>query len=333
MIVSPMATGNGAYVVHKSLERGIPNYKVVPYNPYLTLFPPFLFLLGRSHGADLIHTTPDFGLFHLRRKVPLVVTFHNYVLDGFMRGYSSVLQNIHYRTDLKLFTTVTAHKASMLTAVSSFTADLVRRELAIDREIRVIHNGIDLDKFRHVRASKRTGSSVRVLFCGNLIDRKGVQWLLPIVARLSPGIKVYYTSGLRTRKLLRDDHRLECLGSVRYDNMPELYNDMDILLFPTVREGFGLVVAEAMACELPVVATDCSAIPELIDHGRGGFLCHLGDVESFAARVNQLAADASLRRQMGEYNRAKAEAEFSLPRMLSEYRDLFEEILDCHGKL
>ena len=58
--------------------------------------------------------------------------------------------------------------------------------------------------------------------------------------------------------------------------MPERYGSMDILLMPSVREGFGLSIAEAMACGLPVVATNCSAIPELIDDGKGGFLCPPG---------------------------------------------------------
>ena len=56
-----------------------------------------------------------------------------------------------------------------------------------------------------------------------------------------------------------------------YDAMPALYRDVDMLLYPTVREGFGLSVAEAMASGLPVVATDCSSIPELMEDGKGGF--------------------------------------------------------------
>lgn len=327
MIVSPMASGNGAFVVHKSLERGIANYRVIPYNPYLTLFPPALFPLGRHEKGDLIHTTPDYGLFHFHRNIPMVVTFHNYVLDSFMRDYSNSLQTIHYRTDLKWFTSVTVRKASVLTAVSNYTARLARQELAIDREIRVIHNGIDLDQFRPIRRRRRMGNEVRVLYCGNLTRRKGIHWLLPIVERLSSGVRVFYTSGLRTTKF-HNDQRLECLGTVAHDKMQEIYNDMDMLLFPTVREGLSLAVIEAMACGLPVVTTDCSSMPELIDEGLGGYLCPLGNVDEFAAQVNHLATDSSLRRQMGDYNRVKAESEFAVARMLTEYRNLFEEVLE-----
>ena len=101
---------------------------------------------------------------------------------------------------------------------------------------------------------------------------------------------------------------------------------------PTVREGFGLSVAEAMACGLPVVVSDCSSLPELIDHGKGGYLCPVGNVDMFAEKINFLAENPDLRKQMGEYNRAKVEMMFSLDQMIENYKKLFEETLDTWKK-
>ena len=109
--------------------------------------------------------------------------------------------------------------------------------------------------------------------------------------------------------------------------MPDLYRSNDILVSPTVREGFGLAIAEAMACGLPVVASNCSAVPELIDDGKGGFLCPVGDVKAFAEKINLLAQAPELRHRMGDYNRAKVEKMFTVDRMISEYRELFESLL------
>lgn len=120
---------------------------------------------------------------------------------------------------------------------------------------------------------------------------------------------------------------LKNLGRLAFDEMPDLYRSADILLFPTVREGFGLAAAEAMACGLPVVATDCSALPELIDEGKGGYLCPVGDVADFAEKINFLAENPGLRHEMGQYNRAKVEEKFTLDRMIKQYRELFEEVL------
>jgi len=114
--------------------------------------------------------------------------------------------------------------------------------------------------------------------------RKGVSLLPQIAERLSPAIKIVYTRGLRGGFDLPDLPNLRCLGRKANDDMPALYRDSDILIFPSVREGFGLVPAEAMACGLPVVATNCSSLPELIDNGKGGFLCPIGDVEAFAEK-------------------------------------------------
>jgi glycosyltransferase involved in cell wall biosynthesis len=108
--------------------------------------------------------------------------------------------------------------------------------------------------------------------------------------------------------------------------MHELYQKADLLLFPTRREGFGLCVAEAMACGLPVVSTRCSAIPELVDEGRGGFLLPPGDVTGMSRAVNRLLGDPVLRADLGSHNRERALRDFSLLRMLQDYQELFSTV-------
>ena len=327
-ILSPMGTGNGAYIVHKLLESRIPGYHVIPFNPYKTFFPPSLFLVGRSNRADVIHIAPDYAYFLARNNVPLILTFHNYVLDRFMRHYSTAAQNIHYQTDLRVFTKLAVKKADTLTAVSRFTAELVRQDMKLTDNIRVIYNGVNHEIFV---PKKRTPGMrtkiINVLFCGNLTRRKGAQWLLPIAERLDRNINILYTSGLQPKGVLLNHPHLQCLGTVPYHKMTGVYQGADILLFPTVREGFGLAAAEAMSCGLPVIATDCSSLPELVDDGKGGFLCPIGDVNAFAEKIRFLAENPQLRREMGDYNRAKVEKMFTLSRMVAQYQELFEEIL------
>lgn len=326
-IISPLATGNGAYVIHQNLENLIEKYEVLPYNPYRTLFPPALFSIGRNTKAAIIHTTPDYAFFHKRKNVPLIVTFHNYVLDRYMRSYSSSAQKLHYQTDLKWLTKKTVEIADEITAVSEFTANLAKNDLGLDKDIRVIYNGVDESLFRPVKKTGLLENKIKVLFSGNLSTRKGIQWLLPIAERLNPNISIMYTSGLRGSGSLPWHPRLESIGRVEYGNMPSLYQSSDILLFPTVREGFGLAAAEAMSCGLPVVATNCSSLPELIDHDKGGFLCGLGDVGDFSNKINKLAESAKLRKEMGEHNREKVERLFTLKRMASEYQELFDRVV------
>jgi glycosyltransferase involved in cell wall biosynthesis len=325
-IVSPMAYGNGAYILHKILEKNIPDYIVKEYSPYLTIAPFLLKTIPIPRKINLIHSTPDYACFFGSRKTLKIITFHNYVLDNWMKQYSSILQSIHYKTDLRFFTKRAIDQAHTLTAVSKYTANIVQQDLKINKPVKVIYNGIDTDLFTPSLGKKNhSETKINVLFSGNLTRRKGVQWLPAISKMLAKNIVIHATSGLKpTHKSI---HNIETLGSIPYSDMPVLYNSMDILIMPTVREGFGLSVAEAMACGLPVVATNCSALPELIDHGKGGFLCNIGDKKAFAEKINILAESPRLRREMGEYNRAKIESEFTLKRMITEYQNLFESVL------
>jgi glycosyltransferase involved in cell wall biosynthesis len=116
-------------------------------------------------------------------------------------------------------------------------------------------------------------------------------------------------------------------GCIPHKEMVRLYQQADILIFPSIREGFGLSVAEAMSCGLPVVAFNTSSLPELVDHQSGGYLTDVYDVRVFAGYINMLAESPGLRTQMGEYNRVKVEEKFTQSRMLEDYRLLFEEAL------
>ncbi|MBW2028500.1 MAG: glycosyltransferase family 4 protein [Deltaproteobacteria bacterium] len=326
-IISPLAWGSGAYIVHKLLESHVEGYEVSGYNPYWTICPFLLKIVSPIRRADLIHTTADYASFFHNKRIPLVITFHNYVLDRWMRSYSSWMQRIHYATDLRFYTRLAVCTADCITAVSRFTAQLAKRDLGITRPIKIIYNGVDTDHFVPGSSPSVGRKEIRVLFSGNLTRRKGAHWLPDIAKRLDKNITIYYTQGLRGRGRLPAHRGLKPIGAVPFTKMPARYQAMDILLMPTVREGFGLAVAEAMACGLPVVASKCSAIPELVDDGKGGALCSVGDVAAFAEKINLLAESADLRKEMGEYNRSKVERLFTLDRMVNEYRELFEEIL------
>jgi glycosyltransferase involved in cell wall biosynthesis len=322
-----MPTGSGAIVVHHYLSEKIPDYTVAPYHPIWEFFPFALPLAVPFSKVRLIHTTPDFAIYFSRPSTPLVLTIHNFVLDQFMQTYSSTLQRIHYRTYLRVNTRLALQRASHLIAVSRFTAEQLSNELLIQKPIEIIYNGVDLSRFSPHSGRSRSGE-IRVFFSGNLSTRKGAQWLFQIAKQLKPGICIYYTRGLRSRMRLPDFPNLKALGPIPLSDMPGLYRSMDLLVLPTVREGLSMAVLEAMACGLPVVASDCSSLPEQIDNGHGGFLCQVGDVNSFAERISILADSTALRRTMGEHNRDKCERMFAVDRMVSDYRRVFDSILE-----
>ncbi len=323
-----MGKGSGAYIIHRLLEQKINRYRVVAYHPNWTWVPFTLPLVANINQANLIHTVPDYASFFYRKSIPMVISFQNYVLDSWMRPYSTWFQKIHYATDLKIWTKLAIRKAHKITAVSDFTAKLVKKDMRLPGPVNVIFNGVDTGHFTPTRGKKANPEEIRVFFSGNLTLRKGAHWLPEIAKLLNQKIRIYYTQGLRTRSVLPDLPNLQSIGPVSFEDMPNRYRQMDMLLIPTVREGLSVAVLEAMACGLPVVASNCSSLPEQIDEGKGGFLCPVGNVKAFVEKINLLADSPKLRNEMGKYNRMKVQNDFTIDRMIREYSRLFEEVLN-----
>ena len=273
----------------------------------------------------MVHTAPDYAVFSHRKNIPLIISFHNYVMDRWMGQYSTWWQRLHYHTDLRLWTRVAIEKANAITAVSQFTADIAKKDLGVQQFIHTIYNGVDEKMFIPRRAQNPGDKKIRIFFSGNLTERKGAGWLTAIAHKLQPHVVIHYTQGLRTRHSLPAHPNLRPVGSVPFEQMPRRYQQMDVLLMPTVREGLSLAVLEAMSCGLPVVASNCSSLPEQIDEGLGGFLCPVGDVNMFAERLNYLADSPKVRKNMGQYNREKVERLFTLNGMVAKYKKLFEQ--------
>lgn len=317
--------GSGAAVIHRVLEHALPGYSLATYPPRWEYFPPLLRRL-REPSADLAHVPPDHAVFVCPPRMPLVVTFHNYVLDRAMRPYSSAVQRLHYATDLRLYTRMALRRAAAVTAVSSFTAQLVREDLRFAGPIAVIPNGVDVRRFRPTDELTRVGP-LRVLFSGNLTRRKGAD-LLPKIARLAgPDVEIHYTTGARAGMADPRWAGLHPVGRLPYEEMPALYRQFDALLLPTVREGMSLALLEAMASGLAVVASDAASNPELIAEGVGGFLCPPGEPDAYAAALCRLAADRDLVRRMGAHNRRVVEQRYMVERMVAGYRGVFEQVL------
>lgn len=323
-ILSAVPRGSGALRVHRVLAAGISGYQLRDYPPQLEYFPPLLMRFRREARA-LTHAPPDHAIFVARRSEPLVITFHNYVLDSAMVPFSSALQRVHYSTDLRLSVRAALRRAARVTAVSAATAALVRDDLGYRGAIEVIPNGVDVAAFRPRTELHGAASPLRVLFSGNLSRRKGAQWLAPIAARLAGEVEIAVTAGLRGAAPAAMPG-LRHLGAIAPAAMPELYRRFDVLLLPSVREGMSLAVLEAMASGLAIVASDIPSLHEIVADGRGGLLCPVGAVEAFAQALQRIAADPALRATMGAHNRALVEREYTQESMVARYRRLFTQL-------
>ena len=201
--------------------------------------------------------------------------------------------------------------------------------------IRVIYNGIDLSGYsrstKNVRDELCIPANVPIIgFVGQLDERKGIRYLLEafsIVHRTIPETYLLMVGKGQLESFIREEARKEgnvVIAGFR-DDVNEIMQTVDILALPSLWEGFGIVLIEAMAAGKPVVATDVSSMPEIVQHNKNGFLVPSEDSESLAGALLKLLDDKSLAFQMGRAGRKIIEERFTLSGMIHELEDLFYE--------
>lgn len=291
--------------------------------PYQALYP----FLPRHHPCDIIHTKAEYGWLFAEPGKKLVVSLQLCVFDPVYGGHKRLVTRLYHEMKVRKNIARSFELADRVVVISRFLA-LQAQQIFGRKDIRTIYNGVDVESFSPA-PSRPQGSDhpVRLLFVGNMTVRKGFPLLPTIMNKLGEGYKLEYTTGLRTGSGKPLHPRMRPIGCLRGQNLVDAYRRCDILLFPSRLEGFGYPVAEAMACGKPVVCTNYSSLPELIDEGLGGYLCPPDDVDAFADRIRHLGQNPELRLRMGAYNRDKAVQKFSLAQCVQQYRMLYEELV------
>ena len=255
-----------------------------------------------------------------------VVTVHHSVHDPVLSAHKTPAQAAYHRGWVWPTERAAIQSADAVTAVSEYTAGQVRSTF-VCADVEVIHNGIDVALFKPVRREIREAGSFRLLYVGSASRRKGADLLAPIMALLGNAFELRYTG---TTEAFERWGKLpaNCTALGRLDDA-QLIAEMqcaDALLFPTRLEGFGMAVAEAMACGLPVVASRCSSLPEIVEHGRSGLLCPPGDVAEFVASLRRLAGDAHLHASMSDAAMHRIRSHFTFDMMVARYVSLYRRL-------
>jgi alpha-maltose-1-phosphate synthase len=192
------------------------------------------------------------------------------------------------------------HAADYCVAASQFTRNSLL-DVGIDPErILQLPLAADLDQFRFARRS--ADGPFRILFVGGIGQRKGVKYLLQAFELLrGPGVELTLAGPLPADTRPLDAYRSSVRLTGRLDQA-EIVREMHqshVLVLPSVFEGFGLVIAEAMATGMPVIASTHSAGPDLIREGCDGFVLEPDDVQGLAQRLETLRADRGRAVEMG----------------------------------
>ncbi|MCU0492167.1 MAG: glycosyltransferase family 4 protein [Chloroflexaceae bacterium] len=323
LYVSPVGRGGvdfGIQNITRAVRKAGPAAELLRL-PELYNFAPFLIPRGLPEGwwrgFNVVQGRSRVAFALKSTGLPVVTTVHHLTTDPDLQPYSSFAQRLFYRMAESRYDSWSIQQADAVVCVSRFTQRQVQQTYGRSDTI-LIYDGIDTDVFVPTPGLVRRDDGlpawegelsvrprIRLLFVGNRTRRKGFDLLPRIMEQLPPDYALYYTGGFQGNDNGPPHPRMVPIGSPDRAGLVAAYQSCDILLFPSRLEGFGIAPAEALACGRPVVTSNISALPEVVDHGENGFLVNRDDVAGFAARVRELGEDAPLRHRFGDHGRDK----------------------------
>ncbi len=239
-------------------------------------------------------------------------------------------------------------RARRIIAVSDFT----RRELhhyyehRYDRKVRVVHNGVDIDKFKPPQDKHRVKlelgwnpDDIAILSVGRLYARKGLFTLIesmPTVVKRFKNAK-FIVSGKgqsdEMKKLITHATRLGVRDNVIFTGytpdkkLPRLYQAADVFAFSTYYEHHPFAVLEALSSQLPVVTTNVGGIPETITNGKDGFMCQPFNAREFSDRILYLLDHPEAAKEMALQARKTVVERFDWRIVVQKVLKVYDEAL------
>jgi colanic acid/amylovoran biosynthesis glycosyltransferase len=304
---------------------------------YVTL--PFL-----SKGSyDIIHCHfgPNGSLGVLLREIgaikgKVITTFYGYDMSTYMRKQGNNVYNFLFE------------KGDLFLPISKrFKEKLVK--LGCNEQRIVVHRiGIDTDKFefssRPSRKVKGTIHTVQLLTVSRLVEKKGIEYGIRAVAKVlkkHPNIEYGIAGdGLLKNKLenlikeLKIEEKVKLFGWQSQDEIIELVQKADILLAPSVtskegdQEGTPVTIMEALAVGLPVLSTQHSGIPELVQDGKTGFLVPERDVDALAEKLEYIIEHPETWPIIGHAGRRFIEEHYNIDKLNDQLIVIYHKLLD-----
>ena len=318
------------------------NYPLFEHPPYALALASKMLEVATLAELDLLHVhyaIPHSVSAYLAKemmlpvKLPVITTLHgtDITLVGNDRSYLPI-------------TRFSIEKSDGVTAVSTYLKDLTVSEFEVKRPIEMIPNFVNCDVFlrngtvelrqrfanpaekilvhiSNFRPIKRVTDVVeifdlvqqhvpsRLLMVGDGPERSNAEWLV------------------RSKKL---NCKVTFMG--KQESIGDVLSVADLLLLPSDKESFGLVALEAMACEVPVIATRTGGLPEVVRDGLDGYLAAPRDVETMAQKALTILQDSERQRRMGASGREHAQECFCSSKIIPRYESYYETIVrHVHG--
>ncbi len=311
----------------------VPIYPLFRFPPYTLALASAIYETAKSNPFDILHV--HYAVPHStsallakqmlcscgENRLKVVTTLHgtDTELVGQMPSYKPVVE-------------FSIDSSNIVTAVSHYLKEATLKQFEIHRDIHVIYNPIDTNVFKPLPEEKRSSRWEKTLV--------HVSNFRP-VKRVEDVIKVFdlVSSAIPSRLLLVGDgperHAAEMLAKhlglidkVEFlgpqPNVAAVLRQADLLISTSESESFGMTIAEAMASEVPVVASRIGGVPEVVEDGVTGFLVPVGCIQSFAEAAITILTNNDLQRKIGNAARRRILDHFQVDLITAQYEKLYE---------
>jgi len=320
-------------------EVSVSNYPLFDYPPYELALASRLVDVVRFEKLDILHVhyaIPHASAAFMAKQIlltygiyiPVVTTLHgtDITLVGKDRTFKPVV-------------TFSINQSDGVTAVSQNLRDNTYEFFDIQKDIKVIPNFIDLNRFSlkpkdHFKKAIAPEGEKILVHTSNFRSVKRTEDVVRIFAQVVKKIpsKLLMVGDGQERsdceQLCRDlgvGNDVRFLG--KQDAIEEILSVADLFMMPSQSESFGLAALEAMACKVPVISTNAGGLPELNVDGVTGFLKNVGDVDGMAERSIYILEDKARLHQFKENALARAK-EFDLTKILPQYENYYVEVIE-----
>ena len=314
------------------------SYPLFEHQPYTLALATKMAKVAETENLDLLHV--HYAIPHSisailareslkpKRRLPVITTLHgtDITLVGADRSYLPITRYGIVQSD-------------GVTAISNYLREATREIFQFD-DITVIPNFVCQEDYKRqpdesLRRSLGGPNEPLLVHVSNFRPVKRPIDCVEILARvLKKGIKTRLVMVGDGSERTNVEHRARCLGiydsCVFVGKQPRIVDYLsvsDVLLLPSEQESFGLAALEAMACELPVIASRVGGLPEVVTDGETGFLSEVGDVDKMANDAARLLTDEEFRREMGRRARESAISRYRTDIVIPKYIDFYEKIL------
>ncbi|HWX92442.1 MAG TPA: N-acetyl-alpha-D-glucosaminyl L-malate synthase BshA [Terriglobales bacterium] len=324
-------------------EVEVSRYPLFDYPPYDLALATRMAEVAELYELDLLHV--HYAIPHSvsallarqmlaagpsHRKLPFVTTLHgtDITLVGLDRSYLPI-------------TRYSIEESDGVTAISQYLRDITIREFDIKNHIEVISNFVNCDVYvRDADAATRreeyASPSERILV--HLSNFRPVKRLTDVV-EIFDRVRKKVSSKLLLVGDGPDRSKAEWLAVQKgihdhviflgkQDRVQEKLAMSDVMLLPSELESFGLAALEAMACKVVPIATRVGGIPEVIEHGKSGYLANVGDVDAMAQYAIDLLSDDAALSTMAQQARVAAQTRFCSSKIIPHYEEFYRRVLE-----